>query len=94
MYKNPHCAPALFLVAMLNASVLYPLVLCTPIVILALKQKKPAVPYPPGPKGYPILGNVLDLPTSVPIWESFTSLANTHCTLCHRCFLVSSELIS
>ena len=69
--------------AMLNASVLYPLVLCIPILILARRWKKPTVPYPPGPKGYPILGNVLDLSMSVPIWESFASLADIHGAL--RC---------
>ena len=63
---------------MLNAFVFYPLVLCIPVLILALKRKKPAVPYPPGPKGYPILGNILDLSMSVPIWESFTSLADVY----------------
>jgi len=78
---------------MLNASVLYPLVLCTPILILVLNRKKPAVPYPPGPNGYPILGNVLDLPMSVPIWESFTSLAGIHGTPMSL-FLADSELTS
>jgi len=34
------------------------------------------LPNPPGPKGYPIFGNVLDLPMNAPIWESLTTLAN------------------
>lgn len=65
---------------MLTTSVLYPLALSIPILILATRRKKPTTPYPPGPKGYPILGNVLDLPMSAPIWESFVSLANNHGT--------------
>ena len=64
-------------VTMLDFSVLYPLLLCVPILFLARRRRTPALPYPPGPKGYPILGNVLDLPLSVPIWESLTSLANS-----------------
>jgi hypothetical protein len=61
---------------MLDVSVLYPLPLCVFVFVLVRKWRKPTSPYPPGPKGYPILGNVLDLPTNVPIWESLTSLAN------------------
>ena len=30
---------------------------------------------PPGPKGLPLLGNLLDIPKDVPIWLSFTSIA-------------------
>jgi len=49
------------------------------IAVLALRKwKKPTLSYPPGPKGYPILGNVLDLIQDVPIWETLTSLANRH----------------
>ena len=66
---------------MLDVSALYPLLLCVPILILARKWRKPALPDPPGPKGYPILGNVLDIAVNVPIWETFVSLANNHGTL-------------
>lgn len=34
------------------------------------KRKYPA-PLPPGPKGYPIIGNMLDMPASYP-WRTFT----------------------
>ena len=70
---------------MLDAPVIvYPLLLSIFILILARRRKRPALPYPPGPKGYPILGNVLDLPVNVPIWENFQSLANNHGTRQHR----------
>jgi len=35
-------------------------------------------PYPPGPKGYPLIGNILDLPKDVPIWKTFMSLAKQY----------------
>ena len=60
--------------------IIYPLLVFISIFILAGRRKKPILPYPPGPKGYPILGNVLDLPMNVPIWENFLSLANNHGT--------------
>ena len=34
-------------------------------------------PYPPGPKGYPIIGNVFDFPEN-PIWEGFAKMAREH----------------
>lgn len=60
--------------------VIYPLLLFILIFVFVGRRKKHTLPYPPGPKGYPILGNVLDLPVSVPIWENFVSLANNHGT--------------
>jgi hypothetical protein len=46
--------------------------------IIARRQwasKRP--PYPPGPKGYPIIGNVFDFPKN-PIWEGLTRMAQEH----------------
>ena len=61
-------------------AVVYPLVLSALVLVVARRRKKSALPYPPGPKGYPILGNVLDLPSSVPACENFQSLANKYGT--------------
>jgi len=60
--------------------IIYSLLLSFFILTLARRRKKPTLSYPPGPKGYPILGNALDLRMSVPIWEDFVSLANNHGT--------------
>ena len=38
-------------------------------------SKRP--PYPPGPKGYPIIGNVFDLPKN-PVWEGLTKMAQEY----------------
>jgi len=32
-------------------------------------------PYPPGPKGYPLIGNILDIPRDVPAWQAFIPIA-------------------
>lgn len=63
-----------------GVSVFYPLPVCILILLVVKKWKKPTYPHPPGPKGYPIIGNVMDLPTGAPIWESLTSLADRHGT--------------
>ena len=38
-------------------------------------SKRP--PYPPGPKGYPVIGNVLDFPKD-PMWEEFAKMGEEH----------------
>lgn len=45
---------------------------------LLRKQSKRALLYPPGPKGYPLIGNLLDFPFRVPLWEGLADLAGKH----------------
>ena len=44
-------------------------------------RNKSKLPYPPGPKGLPLIGNILDLPRDVPVWEGFAKMAETYRTL-------------
>ena len=76
---------------MIDIFALYPLLFGVFILALVGKRRKPTLPYPPGPKGYPILGNVLDLSMSVPIWESLTSLTSRYGTLRSRSIRDGSE---
>ena len=66
---------------MIDISILYLLLFGVLIFALVRKWKGPSLPYPPGPKGYPILGNVLDLTKGIPLWENVTSFANRYGTL-------------
>jgi hypothetical protein len=50
------------------------------VIVLAVVRRQWASkhpPYPPGPKGYPIIGNVFDFPKN-PIWEGFARMAQEH----------------
>ena len=35
-------------------------------------------PLPPGPKGYPIIGNVLDIPRELSLWEGALALGRQY----------------
>ena len=39
------------------------------------QKNKSRPPYPPGPKGYPVIGNILDVPQDIPVWKTFIDLA-------------------
>jgi len=41
---------------------------------------KSKLPYPPGPKGLPLIGNALDFPRGMPIWEGLGQMAEKHRT--------------
>ena len=63
----------------MNDKVFFVAFLCVATSSLALiwkrKRSGAKLPFPPGPKGLPLLGNVLDIPKDVPIWVAFTSTA-------------------
>lgn len=78
---------------MIDTSSLCPLLFGILILALVRKWRKPALPFPPGPEGYPILGNVLDLPMSVHIWENFSSLSNRYGTLSSHSIHGDSDVV-
>ena len=41
------------------------------------KRSKSGLPLPPGPKGYPIIGNMLDVPSIMP-WKTFQQWSKTY----------------
>lgn len=49
-------------------------------------------PFPPGPKGYPIIGNLLDFPEN-PIWEGLTKMAQEHDTDILHLDMMGSHLV-
>jgi len=61
-----------------NDKGLYTVSLCL-VVSLALawkwRQNRNKSPHPPGPKGYPLIGNILDVPQDVPVWQAFIPMA-------------------
>jgi len=43
-------------------------------------SSKSKLPYPPGPKALPLIGNALDFPRNVPVWEGFSQMAEKYRT--------------
>ena len=61
-----------------NYKVFYVASLCVAASLALFWKRKRSgskLPFPPGPKGLPLLGNVLDIQKDVPIWLAFMSLA-------------------
>lgn len=42
-------------------------------------KRRPPVPYPPGPKGVPLVGNVFDMPSTY-LWRTFAEWGRTYGT--------------
>jgi len=55
-------------------------VVATVVTLTVLRRQwalRRTTPYPPGPKGYPVIGNVFDFPKD-PIWEGLTKMAQEY----------------
>lgn len=61
---------------------------CT-IVFLYMFRRRPALPFPPGPKGLPILGNALDMPRENP-WLTYWQWGKK----CSKYFPYSESIIT
>ena len=55
------------------------------ILVLRWQRNGSRLPYPPGPRGYPLIGSALDVPRDIPIWKAFISIAKKHGT----CFILA-----
>ena len=59
-------------------SLLLPVLVALPAWYWLRGRSKRVLPYPPGPKGYPLIGNLLDFPADVPLWEGLAGMAKQH----------------
>ncbi|KAI0761422.1 cytochrome P450 [Irpex lacteus] len=58
------------------------IVLAAISLIVHFSRRKQPAPYPPGPKGYPIIGNLLDMPTSLP-WRTYMQWGEKYGDIVH-----------
>ena len=56
------------------------------------RRNRDRPPRPPGPKGYPIIGNSLDMPRDIPIWQAFMPMAQRFGRCRSRFFLENAQL--
>ncbi|KAF8995026.1 cytochrome P450 [Cyathus striatus] len=61
----------------MNTIELLLLVSCVSLVLYGYFRRVYPLPLPPGPRGYPLIGNLLDIPAEFP-WEAFTKWSAMH----------------
>ena len=54
------------------------LAIAAPLLLVHRKRRNARSPYPPGPKGYPVIGNVFDIPQDVPLWKAAVPMGETY----------------
>ena len=59
-------------------SLALPVLVAFPLWYWVKKSSKNVLPYPPGPKPYPLIGNLLDFPLNIPPWEGLKEMAEQH----------------
>lgn len=62
------------------------------VLVLKWRWNRGKPPYPPGPKGYPLVGNILDVPQDIPTWQAFVPLARKFGKRSSRLFLENAQL--
>lgn len=66
---------------MVNLLYVLPLALLAASVVyrrIKRRRRSHSFPLPPGPKGYPLIGNVLDIPRGLPLWEGTLALGRQY----------------
>ena len=48
------------------------------LILVQRRRRKTGLPHPPGPKGYPLIGSVLDIVQDLPLWRVLMSMAEKH----------------
>jgi hypothetical protein len=48
------------------------------LVLVHRSRRNNRLPYPPGPKGYPMIGNVFDVPQDVPLWKALMPMGKKY----------------
>jgi len=48
------------------------------LLLVRRRRRDSILPYPPGPKGYPVLGNVFDVPRDVPVWKAAMTIGGNY----------------
>ena len=70
--------------SMSDNKVLYAASLCAVASVAALvlqwQRNGSRLSYPPGPRGYPLVGSALDVPRNTPIWKAFITIAQKYST--------------
>lgn len=60
------------------ASLVLPVFFALPAWYWLRNRFKSVPPCPPGPKGYPLIGNLMDFPADAPLWEGLADMASEH----------------
>ena len=46
--------------------------------VIHKRRRNDRLPYPPGPKAFPVIGSIVDFPQDVPMWKTFVSMGKKY----------------
>lgn len=67
----PPFTPSMFSVSPLGGALL---AIAASLFLVHRRRRNSRLPCPPGPKGYPVIGNMFDVPPDVPLWKAAMSI--------------------